>query len=60
MGRPRDTDLDRALKVARKTLARILALDPAIAPKWHAGMVHHWGAEVDRMEALKASRRQAH
>jgi len=60
MGRRKHDELDRALKVARRTLAAVQGLDPAISPKWHAGMTKHWTAEVDRLTALAAARRSAH
>lgn len=45
-------DLAKELRTARKVLKGIRALDPALNPKWHAGMVRHWTARVKYLESV--------
>src|SRR3989304_5534071 len=56
MGRRKHDELDKALKVARRTLAAVEGLDPAIAPQWHAGMLRPWTAAGDRLVAPAQAR----
>jgi len=60
MGRPKDTPLVRDLKAARKTLAKIEALDPSLDNRWVAGMVRHWRAEVAALEAAVQATKTVH
>jgi len=56
-GRPRNTPLRLALRQARRTLDRIEGLDPALDPKWHAGMLRHWRERVSYLsEAVRRER----
>lgn len=60
MARPKHTELDRELSVARRTLAKIVKLDRELSPQWYDRMVAHWSARVEHLSEVKAARRQAH